>query len=128
MLSMIVLTKRINVLNAGEKESVSLGENPVRIRMVCFLMISLATAAAVCYTGTIGFVGLVALHVARLFVGSDSKILVPSSAVLGALTVVGSDIIVRSISVDLPVGVVTALLGSPIFIYLLFLQRRKSIW
>ena len=63
-----------------------------------------------------------------MFVGSDSKILVPSSAVLGALTVVGSDIIVRPISEDLPVGVITALLGSPIFIYLLFLQRRKSVW
>ncbi|MBO4797300.1 MAG: iron ABC transporter permease [Candidatus Methanomethylophilaceae archaeon] len=128
LVSMVILANRINVINAGEKESVSFGENPVRIRLVCFVIISLATAASVCYTGTIGFVGLVAPHIARLFVGSNCKILIPASAILGGLMVVGSDCIVRSISVDLPVGVITALIGSPLFIYFLFRQRRKAIW
>ncbi len=128
LVSMVILANRINVINAGEKESVSFGENPVRIRLVCFVIISLATAASVCYTGTIGFVGLVAPHIARLFVGSNCKILIPASAILGGLMVVGSDCIVRSISVDLPVGVITALMGSPLFIYFLFRQRRKAIW
>ena len=120
------VANKINVISTGDSMAKSLGVNPTRLRITCFLVMSVATAVCVCYTGSIGFVGLVAPHIARLFVGSDNKILVPTSAVLGALMVVVSDIIVRSIPGGLPVGTITALIGSPLFIYFLYRQRRNA--
>ncbi len=125
---MLVLANRINVVASGEKESIALGENPTRVRLICLLIVSISTAVAVCFTGSIGFVGLVAPHVARLFVGSNCKALIPSSAIIGAMMVVGADVIVRSLPTVLPVGVVTALIGSPLFLYFLYMQRKKSVW
>ncbi len=125
---MLVLANRINVVALGEKESIALGENPTRVRLVCLIIVSICTAVAVCFTGSIGFVGLVAPHVARLFVGSNCKALIPSSAIIGAMMVVGADVLVRSLPTVLPVGVVTALIGSPLFLYFLYMQRKKSVW
>lgn len=128
MLIMVFLAPRINVLGAGDKTSLTLGVNPRRLRALCFLLIAMGTAVAVCFTGSIGFVGLVAPHVARLFVGSNNRALIPASAITGALLVVGSDCIVRMLPTVLPVGVVTALVGSPLFLYFLYMQRKKSSW
>lgn len=125
---MMILASRINVLSTGDAEATSLGENPILVRIVCFVMVSVGTAVAVCYTGTIGFVGLVAPHIARLFVGSNNKVLIIFSALVGALMMVGSDCIVRMLPTVLPVGVVTALIGSPLFLYFLFKQRKKNVW
>ncbi len=125
---MLVLANRINVVALGEKESITLGEDPTKLRLVCLIIVSICTAIAVCFTGSIGFVGLVAPHVARLFVGSNCKALIPSSAIIGAMMVVGADVIVRSLPTVLPVGVVTALIGSPLFLYFLYMQRKKSVW
>ena len=125
---MLVLANRINVVASGEKESITLGEDPTKIRLVCLIIVSISTAVAVCFTGSIGFVGLVAPHVARLFVGSNCKALIPSSAIIGAMMVVGADVLVRSLPTVLPVGVVTALIGSPLFLYFLYMQRKKSVW
>lgn len=122
------LANRINVISAGDAYATSLGERSVIVRIVCFILISVAVAVAVCFTGTIGFVGLVGPHVARLFVGSNCKVLIPFSAIIGALMVVGADVLVRSLPHVLPVGVVTALIGSPLFLYFLYVQRRKSVW
>ncbi|MBR2254239.1 MAG: iron ABC transporter permease [Candidatus Methanomethylophilaceae archaeon] len=122
----MVLANRINVLGSGENMSLALGVKPVITRIICFLGISVATGICVCFTGTIGFVGLVAPHIARLFVGSDNKILIPTSAVLGALLILGSDVLVRMLPGGLPVGVITALIGSPIFLVILYRQRRNA--
>ncbi len=122
----VVAANRINVMSTGDNMSKSLGVNPVRLRIVCFLIMSVVTAVCVCYTGSIGFVGLVAPHIARLFVGSDNKVLVPASAVLGALMVIVSDVAVRLIPGGLPVGTITALIGSPLFIYFLYRQRKNA--
>ncbi len=124
----VIMAGRLNVISTGDNESKALGEDPFKVRLVCFIMISIATAVAVCFTGTIGFVGLVAPHVARLIVGSDNKVLIPASAITGALLVVGSDCIVRLLPQVLPVGVITALIGSPLFLYFLYSQRKKSTW
>lgn len=125
---MMILANRINVLSAGENMSTALGVDPVRLRVVCFIVVSIATAVAVCFTGTIGFVGLVAPHIARLFVGSNSKVLIPVSALIGALTILGADCIVRLLPGGLPVGVITALIGSPLFLYFLYRQRKTATW
>lgn len=126
--AMMCLSNRINVLGTGDNPAISLGENPVKVKIMCFVIISIATAISVCYTGTIGFVGLVGPHLARLLVGNNNKLLIPLSFVIGALMVVGADCIVRSLPNVLPVGVITALIGSPIFLYFLYRQRKGYVW
>lgn len=121
-----LLAGRINILMAGDNTCHGLGHNPVHLRILCFVMVSVGIAVVVCFTGTIGFVGLVAPHIARLFVGNNNRILIPSSALVGALMILVSDVLVRSLPGGLPVGVMTALIGSPLFLFFLFKQRRKS--
>ena len=122
----IVLANHINVLASGDSMAKALGVRPVLTRVICFITISISTGICVCFTGTIGFVGLVAPHIARLFVGSDNKILIPTSAVLGAFMILAADILVRKIPGGLPAGVITALIGAPIFLYILYMQRKKA--
>lgn len=126
LIVMLILSNRINVLSAGDNMSVALGVNPLKLRIICFLLVSIAVAVAVCFTGTIGFVGLVGPHIARLFVGSNMKRLIPASALIGALMVLCADVGVRMIPGGLPAGVVTALIGSPLFIYFLYRQRKQA--
>lgn len=122
----MVLANKINVMSAGDNMATALGVRPVIIRVICFVAISVSTGICVCYSGTIGFVGLIAPHIARLFVGSDIKYLVPTSGVLGSLLILGSDVLVRMLPGGLPVGVITALIGSPIFLVILYKQRRNA--
>lgn len=121
-----LLSGKINVLMSGDEVCQSLGVNPFRMRIVCFLLVSVGVAVAVCYTGTIGFVGLVAPHIARLFTGNNNKILIPASAIIGSVLILVSDVIVRSLPGGLPAGVITALIGSPLFLFFLFRQAKKS--
>lgn len=121
------LYRKVNVLSTGENMSVALGVNPQNTRILVLIVVSLCTAAAVCFTGSIGFVGLVIPHVSRILVGSNLKYLIPTSAMLGAILLVSSDCIARVIgSSGLPVGVITAIIGSPLFLYFLIKQRRSA--
>ena len=120
------LARVMNVLTAGDNVCQSLGVNPFRVRVISFVMVSLGVAVAVCYSGTIGFVGLVAPHITRLFTGNNNRLLIPVSAMAGALLIIMGDIIVRLIPGGLPAGVITALIGSPLFLYFLFRQRRNA--
>lgn len=124
---MMLVSNRLNVLIAGDNPSRTLGENPTRIRILCLVVISLATAIAVCFTGTIGFVGLVCPHIARMLVGSNAKYLVPCSAAIGGLLLIFSDMVARCLGpTGLSVGVVTALFGGPLFLFFLLRQKRNS--
>ena len=128
LILMMIFSKSFNVMVAGDNAASSLGVNANRVRIFSLIVVSLVTAAAVCFTGTIGFVGLVAPHLSRMFVGSDTKYLIPCSAAAGALMLCASDCLSRVIApVDLPVGVITALIGSPLFLYFLF-RRNKNAW
>ncbi len=120
------LAKVLNVLTAGDNVCQTLGVNPFRVRVVSFVMVSFGVAIAVCYSGTIGFVGLVAPHITRLFTGNNNKLLIPVSALAGSLLIIVGDVIVRLIPGGLPAGVITAMIGSPLFLYFLFRQRRTS--
>ena len=113
-------------MGAGDSMAKALGVRPIFTRVLCFVVISISTGACVAFTGTIGFVGLVGPHVARLLVGSNNKILIPTSAVIGALLILGADIIVRVLPGGLPVGVITAIIGSPIFLYILYKQKKNT--
>ena len=123
---LLAISKKVNILTAGDNVAQSLGENPLRIKVICFVVTSIGVAICVCYTGTIGFVGLVAPHIARIVVGNNVRSLIIPSALIGALFIIVGDIIVRSIPGGLPVGVITALIGSPLFIYFLFKGRKAA--
>jgi iron complex transport system permease protein len=119
----------INALGAGDETAKSLGVNVEFVRVLCMMLASLITASIICFTGTIGFIGLVAPHITRMVVGGDHRFLLPASGLVGALILLSADTVARTIlaPVILPVGIMTAFLGVPFFIYL-FLRRRKDYW
>ncbi|MDN7024063.1 iron ABC transporter permease [Methanoculleus sp. FWC-SCC1] len=119
----------LNVLAEGDEVASSLGVPVERSMTVFMILSSLVTAAIICFTGTIGFIGLVAPHITRMAVGGDHRVLIPASGLVGAVLLLGADSIARSILAPeiLPVGIVTAFLGVPFFMYL-FLHRRDGGW
>lgn len=124
-LACLGLARSLNVLAIGETTARLLGEPTERLLWVVYLLASMLTAAAVSIAGNIGFVGLIVPHLVRLVVGSDHRILLPAATLFGGLFLVISDTLARTVLAprQLPVGVVTALLGVPLF--LLLLNRAK---
>ncbi|UAL07418.1 MAG: iron ABC transporter permease [Candidatus Methanogranum gryphiswaldense] len=123
-----ILAKKLNVLVMCDQGAITLGVNPKKTRLITLGIVSLVTAVLVGFTGTIGFVGLVAPHVVRIFLGSDNKYLIPASAAFGAMMLLLADCIAKSAgSTGLPVGTITALIGGPLFLYLL-IKQSKSAW
>lgn len=120
---------KLNAMASGEDELVkSLGVNPERVRAVMCLASVFMTAAVISFTGVIGFVGLVAPHIARLLVGNDHRFLIPFSAVTGSMLLMVSDAIGKTIlsPVSIPVGIVVSFLGVPLFINLILKGRRRN--
>ncbi|MEM2085849.1 MAG: iron ABC transporter permease [Archaeoglobaceae archaeon] len=117
-----------NSLLAGDETAISLGVKPQRIRLEGMLLSSFLTAVCVSFTGIIGFIGLVAPHIVRLTIGGDYRFLIPSSALVGALVLLASDTVGRTVisPVIIPVGIITSIVGAPMFIYLL-LRGGKSV-
>ncbi|MCK4712618.1 MAG: iron chelate uptake ABC transporter family permease subunit, partial [Marinosulfonomonas sp.] len=111
------------------ERAASLGVDVPRLRRRVFFIVSLLTAGAVAFVGTIGFVGLVAPHLARMLVGEDQRILIPASAVFGGLLMVGASIASKLLSPGavVPVGIVTALVGVP-FLFALILTGKRRHW
>ncbi len=116
-------TRDLNVLLLGEEEAQHLGIEVERTKRVLLAVSSVITAGAVAVSGVIGFVGLVVPHIMRLLVGPDHRILLPTSAVAGAAFLVAADTVARSGAAELPVGIVTAAIGAPFFLFLLL--RRE---
>ena len=116
----------LNIMNTGDDGAKSLGINVQGTRIFTMVVCTLMVAGIVSFTGTIGFIGLVAPHIVRMIIGSDNRILVPASGLVGAVLLVVSDTIARTIlsPVILPVGSVTAFLGVPLFVYLIV--KRKG--
>ena len=102
----------------GEEAAAHLGVDVRRERAILLALASLATAASVAISGLIGFVGLVAPHVVRLLVGPNARLVLPLAALLGASLMVGADLVARLLG-EIPVGVVTAVIGAPFFLALL---------
>lgn len=119
-----LLARAVNLLNLGDELAVSLGVNLLRDRILIGGVATLLAAGAVSIGGLIGFVGLIVPHGIRLLVGTDYRAVLPLSAIGGALVLTAADLLSRLGAVELPVGAVTALLGSPLFIWLLY--NRKS--
>jgi len=117
-------SSRLDVMSSGENTAISLGADPKRTRLICMVIVSACTAIAVSFCGSIGFVGLIVPHISRLLVGSKSRALIPCSAAVGALILVIADVLSRSFGAGLPVGAITAVIGSPVFLY--FLIKMKT--
>jgi len=117
---LLLLRWRINVLSMGDREAHTLGINTTLNKGIIIACASLATAGAVCVSGIIGWVGLVIPHIGRMLVGNDNKILIPVSFSLGALFLVIVDDVSRILTGgEIPLGILTALVGAPFFVYLL---------
>ncbi len=123
---LLYLGRDLNALLLGEEEASHLGIPVERVKLVILAAASLLTAAAVATCGVIGFVGLIVPHVMRLIVGPDHRTLLPVSALAGALLLVGADLAARTLvrPGELPVGVITAVIGAPFFLFLL--RRSRS--
>ncbi|MCX8172722.1 MAG: iron ABC transporter permease [Archaeoglobaceae archaeon] len=117
-----------NSLLAGDETAISLGVKPQRVRLEGMVISSLLTAVCVSFTGIIGFIGLLAPHVVRLIIGEDYRFLIPLSAIVGAIVLLASDTVGRTVisPVVIPVGIITSIVGAPMFIYLL-LRGGKSV-
>jgi iron complex transport system permease protein len=118
----------INVMSMGEDVATSLGINSKRVLATNMVLETLATASIIAFTGVIGFVDLIAPHIARLVIGNDHRFLIPCSALVGAFLLLCSDTVARLVlaPTELPVGIVTSLLGVPFFINILVSKRRQS--
>ena len=119
------LAGALNALLLGEEEAHHLGVNVERLKLGVVLMAALIVGASVAFSGIIGFVGLVVPHLIRLMAGPDHRIVLPGSALLGAALLVGADLVSRTViaPAELPIGVVTTLLGGPFFLGLLARKR-----
>ena len=126
--ALFIMTRTLNALNSGDAYAKSLGINVDRVRILCLILISIIAAGIVSFTGIIGFIGLVSPHIARIFVGSDNRILLPASAMLGACMMLICDIVsFLIIGATLQIGIVTAMIGGPIFMLILIAQQ-KEVW
>ena len=127
LLLMPLLARGLNGLMLGEAEAYHLGIPVQRIKALAILLVALAVGASVASAGMVGFVGIVVPHLIRLSVGPDHRLLLPLSALGGAMLLVGADIVARLIVVpaELPIGIVTATIGAPFFLWLLL--RRTSL-
>lgn len=117
----------LNVFLLGEEEAANLGLDVERRKLHLLALGSLLTGAAIALSGLVGFVGLVIPHVARLLLGPDHRLLLPASALIGAIFLLLADLVARTIMAptEMPVGIVTALVGAPFFIYLLRKSKRE---
>lgn len=120
MAVMFLYAWKMNVLSMGDKEARSMGVDVFKSKLVIVIAATLSTAGAVCLAGVVGWIGLVIPHMGRMIVGNDNRKLLPVSASIGAVFMVVIDTISRSISTsEIPLGVLTAIVGAPFFIVLL---------
>lgn len=121
VLALYAFAKDLNVMLLGEEEAAHLGVNVARVQTAVYLLASLLTGVAVSVSGAIGYLGLLVPHLGRMVVGNDHRTLLPTAALGGAIVLVLSDTLARTVvaPAELPVGAVTAVAGAPVFIYLL---------
>lgn len=120
--------RRLDLLALGEGPARHLGVDVERLRTTCICVVAILTAAAVAVAGVIGFVGLVVPHVIRMIAGPGHRVLIPGSALGGAIVLVGGDLLARTIAApaEVPLGVLTALTGAPVFFWLLHRTRARQ--
>lgn len=120
------MARSIGIMRMGEDVAKNLGQNVARVRMICGLIVIVLAGSAVAVAGPIGFIGLMVPHLIRFLLGMESRMYLPMTALLGALLLVYADVLSRFIAYpyESPVGIVTALIGAPFFLYLVSKERR----
>jgi iron complex transport system permease protein len=126
--AMLIHRRLLDVLRVGEEEATTLGVNVPRLRLTVVLAATLGVAAAVSVSGLIGFVGIVVPHAVRLTAGPSYRALLPISMVGGAAFLVFADVIARTAQApaEVPIGVITALIGAPFFLFVLRSRRARQ--
>ena len=126
--TLVLLRWRLNVLSLGDEEAAALGLRPAPLRWVVLGAAALVVAAGVAVCGVIAWVGLVVPHLARMWVGPDHRVLLPVSFLLGGAYLVAVDTLARTVTAaEIPLGVITALVGAPVF-FVLLRRNRDRIW
>ncbi len=124
---LLLIRWRINILSMGDEEAQALGVNPKKLRMIIIICGTLITASSVCISGIIGWVGLIIPHIGRMLVGPDYKKLLPASILIGAAYLLLVDDLARTLTTaEIPLGIITAIVGAPIFAYIL--RKKKTGW
>lgn len=127
MIPLFLYRWQINLLSFGEEEAEALGVDTGKVRAILILASTLLTSASIAVSGMIGWVGLIIPHLARLIVGPNYKTLLPASALMGATFLLLVDDIARTVlTTEIPLGILTAIIGAPFFLYLLY--RGRSAW
>ncbi len=121
------MARILNTMNSGDAYSKSIGIDVNKSRIIVLVTISLVAAGIISFTGIIGFIGLVGPHIARIFVGSDNKILIPAAGLMGAGLMLLADCTVQLVAETMPIGIITSLIGGPIFM-ILILRQKKEVW
>ena len=124
---LMYMARILNTMNSGDAYSKSIGIDVNKSRIIVLITISLLAAGIVSFTGIIGFIGLVGPHIARIFVGSDNKILIPAAGLMGAGLMLLADCIIQVVAETMPVGIITSIVGGPIFM-ILILRQKKDVW
>jgi iron complex transport system permease protein len=120
----------LNILSAGDEIAKGLGLDVKRVRIITITVSTLFVATIICFTGTIGFIGLVAPHICRMVIGGDNRFLIPASGLAGAVLLTAADTVARTIisPIIIPVGAVTAFMGAPVLLYILLRKKSRSYW
>lgn len=128
VLGLITLARPLNVMSLGESEAFHSGVQVEQVKILTVILSALAVGTSVAFTGIIGFVGLVVPHIIRISFSSDHTLVLPASAIGGACLLLLADIFARTVvsPAELPIGVVTAIIGTPFFIYLLINAKKKN--
>jgi iron complex transport system permease protein len=122
----ILFSRPLNVMQLDEEQARQLGINVESVKIILLVAASLVTAAAVCFCGIIGFVGIIIPHMVRLIWGPDYRFLIPLSALTGAIFLVAADAVARSaFSQEIPIGIITAFCGAPFFLFIL--RKKKKV-
>ncbi|RAV28324.1 FecCD family ABC transporter permease [Sinomicrobium soli] len=128
VLALPLFGKGLNLFAIGERQAEQAGTDPGKIKNAVIIFSTLSVGACVSVSGIIGFVGLLVPHIVRLLGGVDHRFVLPASALLGALVLTVSDMLARVLAapLELPIGVITALLGAPVFLYILYRDKKKT--
>lgn len=128
-LLLMIKSLDLNIMAAGDETATSLGVNVKSTRIALMAVTTLLVACIVCFTGTIGFIGLVAPHLTRISVGGDNRFVLPISGLFGTLLLISADLVARRVMapIILPVGAITAFMGAPIFMYMI-MKRKREFW
>jgi len=123
-----MMAKSLNALGLGDAEALHMGVDVRKLKRMIILMATMAVGASVAVAGLIGFIGLIVPHILRMTFTADNRLVIPGSAILGAVLLTLADLLARTIVVpaELPIGILTALIGTPVFLYIIITERNKN--